>query len=267
MDRFFSYTIAGVSLGVIFSALLLLLVCYIVIQILMKAVKKGLERTKLEGALKNFVASLVKALLWILTAIIVASELGIPSASLVALLSVAGLAFSLALQGTLSSVFAGFVILATKPFKTGDYVEIGATGGVVTTIGLFYTTLLTADNKEISIPNTEVSSSRVTDYTTEPERRIDLSFEIGYDFTAEEARRALLEAVNADARTITTAGREPVVVVSEYKASSVTYLLRFWVKNADYWDAYYAVNESAREYLQKNSVCMASDHLIVKVEK
>ena len=139
--------------------------------------------------------------------------------------------------------------------------------GTITAIGLFYTTLLAADGKEISIPTSEVCASRVTDYTREPERRVELGFDMGYDCAAEDVRAALLAALAADGRALSGEGHEPAVVLSEYRASSVRYLLRFWVNNRDYWAVCYAVNESARGYLARAGLSMAYDRLDVHIVK
>ncbi len=254
-----SISIGGLSLITLLSALVVLGICYAAIRLLTRLVTKALSRSRLEDALKSFVVSFVKAVLWLLTAVIVAGQLGISSASLVALVSVAGLAFSLSLQSTLTNVFSGFTILFTKPFSTGDYVEIGTTGGSVAAIGLFYTTLVTADGKEISIPNSEVCSTRVTDYTREPERMVELSFDLGYACAAGDVRAALLSAAAEDSRVLSDEGREPSVVVAAYKQGSVTYHLRFWVRSPEYWDAYYAVNEAARESLAAAGLKLAGE--------
>ena len=160
--------IGGFSLGTLLAAAVILLISLVVIKLLTKAVRRALERSKLERAIRSFILSCVRVLLWVLVALIIADKLSIPSASLVAVLSVAGLAFSLSLQNTLSNVFAGFTLLMTRPFSSGDFVELGATTGTVISSGLFYVTLVTADRKEIHIPNSDVAASRITNYSTEP---------------------------------------------------------------------------------------------------
>ena len=255
--------IGGFSLGNLLAAVVIFLVALIVIKLLMKAIKKALERSKLERAIRSFILSCARVLLWVLVALIIADKLSIPSASLVAVLSVAGLAFSLSLQNTLSNVFAGFTLLMTRPFSSGDFVELGATTGTVISSGLFYVTLVTADRKEIHIPNSDAAASRITNYSTEPNRRIDLAFGLEYSCDAEAVRQALLDAASADERVLTDPA--PSVVVSAYKSSSVEYSLRVWVKTPDYWDAYFALNESCRSYLEKAGQSMAFERLDVRI--
>lgn len=250
--------IGGFSLGNLLAAAVILLISLVVIKLLTKAVRRALERSKLERAIRSFILSCVRVLLWVLVALIIADKLSIPSASLVAVLSVAGLAFSLSLQNTLSNVFAGFTLLMTRPFSSGDFVELGATTGTVISSGLFYVTLVTADRKEIHIPNSDVAASRITNYSTEPTRRVDLAFGLEYSCDAESVRRALL-----DARVLTEPA--PSVVVSAYKASSVEYSLRAWAATQDYWDVYFALNENCRTALEKAGLSMAFDRLDVRI--
>lgn len=263
LEKLLNTDIGGFSLGNLLAALFIFAVSFMLIKLLMKAIKKALERSKLERAIRSFILSCARVLLWVLVALIIADKLSIPSASLVAVLSVAGLAFSLSLQNTLSNVFAGFTLLMTRPFSSGDFVELGATTGTVISSGLFYVTLVTADRKEIHIPNSDAAASRITNYSTEPNRRIDLAFGLEYSCDAESVRQALLEAASADERVLTDPA--PGVVVSAYKASSVEYSLRAWVKTPDYWDVYFALNESCRTYLEKAGQSMAFERLDVRI--
>ncbi len=263
LEKLLNTDIGGFSLGNLLAALFIFAVSFILIKLLMKVIKKALERSKLERAIRSFILSCARVLLWVLVALIIADKLSIPSASLVAVLSVAGLAFSLSLQNTLSNVFAGFTLLMTRPFSSGDFVELGSTTGTVISSGLFYVTLVTADRKEIHIPNSDAAASRITNYSTEATRRIDLAFGLEYSCDAQTVRAALLEAAAADERVLSEPA--PAVVVSAYKASSVEYSLRVWVKTPDYWDVYFALNESCRSYLEKNGQSMAFERLDVRI--
>lgn len=263
VQKLLATDVGGFSLGNLLAAAIIFLVALIAIKLLTKAVRRALARSKLERAIRSFILSCVRVLLWVLVALIIADKLSIPSASLVAVLSVAGLAFSLSLQNTLSNVFAGFTLLMTRPFSSGDFVELGATTGTVISSGLFYVTLVTADRKEIHIPNSDVASSRITNYSTEPTRRVDLAFGLEYDCEAGAVRRALLDAAAAEPRVLSDPA--PSVVVSAYNASSVEYSLRAWAATQDYWDVYFALNESCRAALEKDGLSMAFDRLDVRI--
>ena len=184
--------IAGLPLSALLGALLTFLICVIVINVIMKLVGKTLSGAKrLNHTMQRFLTSLVRALLWIIAIVIIAGELGIPTASLVALLSVAGLALSLSVQGVLGNIFAGLTLLMTHPFAEGNFVEIAGKTGTVKSVSLLYTTIDTLDNVEISIPNSDVIGSSVTNYSAEPMRRVDMTFSASYD--AMSARQAILQ--------------------------------------------------------------------------
>ena len=139
-DKLSSIKLGDLSLGTLLSALIIFIVCYIAIRILNKAAGKLIGKSRMEASLKSFLTSAVKAVLWIIAALIIADSLGIPVTSLVALISVVGLALSLSIQGLLGNLFSGITLLVTKPFVVGDYVELGSCAGTVRSIGLFYTT-------------------------------------------------------------------------------------------------------------------------------
>ena len=261
-----SLSIGSLSLLSIISVVLLFLICVIVIRILMKVVKKLLDRTHLDQAIKSFVNSGAKALLWIVAIIIIAGKLGVDTASLVAMLGVAGLALSLSIQGVLSNLFSGFTILSTRPFSADDYVELDGTAGTVKNVGLFYTTLSTVDNKMIHIPNGQVPGTKIINFTEQDKRRLDLSFTVSYDAGAEDVKKALLEAANADPRVISDPAA-PFAGLLAYKDSNIEYVLRAWVSSADYWDVYFALNENVRKYLDKYGIAMSYPHMNVHLSK
>ena len=176
--------------GKILSALILTLVCLVIIKIITRILYNIFEKTRFERSMKDFLLSASKVSLWFIAAIIVATTLGIDAASLVAVLSVAGLALSLSIQGIMTNLFSGITLLATRPFLAGDFVEINSVSGTVCTIGLFYTTVTTADNKSISIPNNEITGSKVINYTHEPMRRVELFFSASYDTSTQQVKDA-----------------------------------------------------------------------------
>ena len=251
----------GLSGGrVVISAIVVFVICLIAIRVIMKAVEKLFARSKkMDTVLQGFLKTVVRIVLWMLAIVVVAGTLGIPTASLVAVISVAGLALSLSVQNILSNLFSGITLLITKPFGAGDLVDIGASTGTIRTIGLFYTVLDTLDKRVISIPNSDVTGAAVVNYSRNPLRRVDMTFNASYDDSTEAVRAAILEAAQADGRIL--ADPAPFIVVSAYKDSSVEYIVRLWCRNADYWDVYFGMNERVRERFDANGVHMTYNHL------
>lgn len=265
MTELLALDIGGFSLGNILAAALIFLVCLAVIKLAVRLTRRALDKSKLDAPVKRAIVNFERVVLWVTALLMIMGKLNISTASLVALVSVAGLALSLSLQNTLSNVFAGITLLVTRPFKPGDFVEAGTTSGTVTRMGLFYVTLLTYDNKEIHVPNSDIAASRLTNYTAEPTRRVDLNFGLEYGCEAEAVRAALLAAAKEDVRVLPEP--EPAVVVSAYLSSSVQYTLRCWALTADYWAVYYALNESARRHLEAAGLSLAFDRLDVRIVK
>lgn len=257
-------SIGSLALDKLISGVLVLAVCLVCILLLTKLTDKALANSKrLDGALRGFIRSVVKAAMWIITGIIVADSLGIPTTSLIALVSVAGLALSLSIQNIMSNLFSGITLLMAKPFVAGDFVDIGGKSGTIKTIGMFYTVMDTVDNTVISIPNGDVTSASVINYSKEPVRRVDMRFEASYDAPTADVKAAIMDAIRADERIHTDPA--PFIAISEYKSSSIEYLVRIWCKNSDYWDVHFGMNERVRECFAAHGVEMSYEHMNVHI--
>ena len=255
-------TIGTMALSTILGAVLTFIVCLIALKLVMKLVDRLLQKaTRIDGTLKGFIRSAARILLWILLAIIVAGALGIPTTSMVALISIAGLALSLSVQNILSNLFSGLTLLVTKPFKAGDYVEVAGKAGIVKTVGLFYTQMNTLDNVAISIPNSDITGSTINNYSSEALRRVDMNFCASYDSSTEEVKAAIFDAIGRDARIL--ADPAPFVRLSAYKDSVVEYVVRVWCRGSDYWDVYFDLNENVRECFAEKGVQMSYGHVNV----
>ncbi len=249
------------SLGAVLRVLILALAGIVVIRILMKLVNRMLERSKALAPLRTYIRSAVRVGLWFLLALVVAEALGIHTASIIALLSVAGLAVSLALQNTLSNVAGGMLLLVTRPFQVGDYVEADGVGGTVSAIGLSYTTFVTIDNKEIFVPNSQVSAAKITNYTAQEKRRVELSVSVSYEAPTQTVKDAIQEVLDAIPQRLEDPA--PEIRLAEYKESSIRYLIRVWTATPDYWTVYYAVLEGVRDSFARHGVKMTYNHLNV----
>ena len=254
------------SLSSLLSAVLLFIVCFIVIKALCRVFGKMMNKSKhMDASLKSFFTSAIKVALWSVAVIIIAGSLGIPVTSLVAILSVAGVALSLALQGLLANIFSGITILITSPFKVGDFIEAGGQIGTVKAIGMFHTTIDTLDNRLVYIPNGDVAAASIVNFSAEETRMVERIFKASYESETEDVRKAILDAIAMDDRIL--ADHEPFIVLSEYGTSCVEYMVRVWCKGADYWGVYFALNENVRECFKRNGVAMSYEHLNVHIAK
>lgn len=265
LDNFsFKSFTASLGLSKIIPALITLVICLLAVWLLTKLTDKLLGRSrKIDGTLGGFIRSAVRGVMWILTVIIVADALGIPTTSLVALVSVAGLALSLSVQNIMSNLFSGITLLITKPFVAGNFVDISGKTGVIKSMGLFYTVMDTVDNMVVNIPNSDVTAASVINYSAEELRRVDMKFSASYDDATEDVRAAILEAAAEDGRIL--AEPSPFVAISEYKGSSIEYVVRLWCKNTDYWDVYFGMNERVRSAFDRNGVSMTYEHMNVHI--
>ena len=258
-------SLGTLSLAALLEAILVFLLCYILIRIIMKLVGRLLEKSRLEKTALSFFRSAVKIVLWLVAIIIIADILGIPTTSLVAVLSVAGLALSLSLQNLLSNLFAGITLLATHPFKAGDLIELNSDTGYVREINLLHTKIVTFNNREILIPNSDVTAARIVNHFAEPLRRVDLSFGVSYDNTPRQVEDALLSAAENNSFVLDHPAAE--AVLESYGESTISYTLKAWVRSEDYWKAMYSLNNEIYDVFAGRGVVFGYNHINVHMDK
>ncbi len=207
-------------------------------------VVKLLTKSKMDDILIGFVTSITKTILLLFVVIAALNQLGIDTTSLIALLGAAGLAVGLALQNSLQNFAAGVMLIVFRPFKAGDFVELAGVAGVVENIGIFSSVLRTGDNRELIIPNGVIYGGIITNYSTRSTRRIDMVFGVDYSDDLKKAKEILRGIVLADDRVLSEP--EPVIAVSELADFSVNFIVRPWVKNADYWPVLWDVTEKVK---------------------
>ena len=255
----------NLTLDTILPVMLMLIVGTLAMKVILRLVKKSLARTRLEKAAASLIVSLLRVVLLVLLGLMAASKLGIDVTGVVALASVASLALSLALQDSLSNVIAGFTLLSNHPFRSGDFVEIAGQAGTVQTIDITYTKLTTGDNKTISIPNSAVVASQIVNYSTSGTRRVDINVSASYDAPIATVKAALLEAAKLD--TVLDTPAAPFAAVLNYGDSAINYTLRVWVPAAEYWNAFFTINENIKAEFDKAGVEMTYPHLNVHMDK
>ena len=245
------------------KAMLTLILCLIFIKIVMSIFHKVFDKSSVDERVRRYALKTIRIVLWIIAILIVADSLGIPVSSLVAMLSVFTLAVSLAVQSVLGNLAGGIVIMLNKPFKEGDYIDTPNGAGTVAKMTLSYTYLNTPDNLQIVIPNSALSAGKVVNYTSLGKRRVDHTITASYDASTEDVRRACLEAVSRTAKVL--GDPAPVVLVSAYGESSISYNVRMWCDCADYWDVYFASLENIRACFAEANVEMTYNHLNVHI--
>ncbi len=242
---------------------LLFLACLVVMKVLLSLLDRTINRLKVERSLHTFLKSVFRILLWFLTILIVGDYIGLPVGALLGVLGVAGLAVSLALQGTLANLAGGIMILVSKPFVVGDFIEAGGVSGTVDDIGLVYTRTKTIDNKLIFIPNGQISAEKIVNYTHQDQRRVDIKFDVSYDADPELVKKVIREIIGAHPKALFTP--EPFVRTASFNDSSVSYQLRVWCATADYWDLYYDLLEQVRAAFGENGIDLTYNHLNVHI--
>ena len=247
-------------------ALVVFLLGVQVIKLIRRIVKKSLVRGKVDVGVQQFTDSFLKAVLYILLIFMIAGGFGVDAASVVALLGSAGVAIGLALQGSLSNLAGGVLILILKPFLVGDYIiDEGGREGTVMEIQLFYTKLLTPDNRTVVLPNGALANGSLVNITTDKYRRCDISVGISYRSDIREARETLMELLAADPAVLKD--REMRVVVDSLGESAIQLIVRCWFTNEEYWDGRYRLTEEIKYALDRAGISISYPQVDVHVKQ
>lgn len=264
IEKILQTKLGGYSLSHILSAILTLLICLLVSRLLLKLAKKLLHRgKKLNDRLRQIILTAIKVVLYVLTGIITAGALGLNTTSVTALVSVLTLGVTLAAEDILGNVAGGLVILSSHPFNIGDEIEISGTVGMVREIALNHTKVETCNGQYVMLPNKELSSSRIINYTAMGRRRVVVNVTASYDAPTDTVKAACMEAVAATPNVLPEPA--PQAYLTGYGSSSIEYSVRCWTETKDYWGAYYALNENLRTAFAAHNVEMTYDHLNVHV--
>ncbi len=242
-------TIWGVK---VLAALVILIIGRWVSGFVRRMIEKLMRKSNVDETLISFVGNLSYVALLAFVVLAALGQLGIQTTSFIAVLGAAGLAIGLALQGSLSNFAAGFLMIIFRPFKLGDLIEGGGAFGVVEDIQIFTTTLKTADNKVIIIPNAKLTGDNIINWSTKGTRRVDLVMGIGYDDDIDKARNIMKEVIEGDERIL----KDPAytIAVSELADSSVNFVVRPWVNAADYWAVYFDLTEKIKKAFDAQGV-------------
>ncbi len=229
----------------IIGAIVTLIIGIWIAKLLARTIGKVLKKKEVDETLTKFVVSLVRIGLIAFVIISAAAQLGIQTASFIAVIGTAGLAIGFALQGSLSNFASGAMLIIFKPIKVGDYVEGGGVAGSVESVGIFVTTLITPDNKVVYVPNSNITGNNIVNYSAKDTRRVDMVFGIGYNDDIDKAKSVIQSVLESDSRILKDPA--PQIVVSELADSSVNFNVRPWVNSADFWEVYFDVTETIKK--------------------
>ena len=235
MDKLIGFCTSG---GIkILIAILIYIVGKFVINKLMKLFDKMKAITSMDETARNYIRAIVKAVLYVVLLVAIIGELGVPMASVIAVIASCGVAVGMALQGSLGNLAGGLMLMIFRPFSVGDYVSAGGEEGVVKSINTFYTVLNTVDNKEVSIPNGALMNSNISNFSSEPLRRVDLTFNIAGSEPVKKVQAAIMKVIVATDKAMADPAPdvEPLCGVP----GGLQYTVRVWCKSEDYWNVYF----------------------------
>ena len=238
---------------------------FIVLKIVIKIIKRFIYRSPLDNTVCTFIFSIVKFLLYVVYMFLIADVIGIPMASFVTILATGGLAIGLAVQGSLSNLANGIVLIFTKPFKEGDFVEINDISGTVSAINMLSTELTTPDNKKIIVPNSNITSENIINYNGRTTRRVDFSFDVAYGSDIELVKKTVLNVINNHPRVLKN--QDAMCRLKFHAASSLTFIARCYVNRADYWDVYYDIMEGVLAEFDKALISIPYQTIDINVKK
>ncbi len=264
INEFISQPVINIVARVL-GAILVFIVGFKIAKFIAARYEKSKSASKLNKTVRGFLKNLIAIVLYTAVVLCALLVLGFELSVFSAALASVGVTVGLALQGGLSNIAGGVMVVAFKPFELGDYVEAEGVSGTVTDIGIFYTTLTTPDNKKVVIPNGTISNTIITNYSTHETRRIDFDFSISYTSNIDDAKRVLLACAKSDERILSDPA--PAVMITSHGDSAIDIRLRVWVKNSDYWDVNFAMLELVKRTFDDKGIEIPYNQLDVHITK
>jgi small conductance mechanosensitive channel len=254
---------ATAGMNLIFAALILIIGLKIV-DFFCKRVLKSEKLRERDPSLASFLKSLLSIVLRALVIFTAAIVLGIPSASFLTVFGSAAVAIGLALQGSLSNLAGGIMILSFKLFRVGDFIECGTVMGTVKSINVFYTILTTIDNRQLTVPNATLTNATVTNYSVEPTRRVDFVFDVDYGSDLDLVKSVLLRTAKDDPRVLFDPA--PIVFMSGHRESALEYTMRVWCEREFYWELTYDMREKVKRAFDEAGILIPFNQLDIHIK-
>lgn len=247
------------------TALIILVIGFIISKIIGKLLVKAMEAKGVDTSVHSFIKTMVVFFVNFIFVLSAMAALKIDISSFITAIGAAGITAGLGLQSSISQFASGIQIIVNKPFKNGDYIDIGEVSGSVQEIKMMYTTLLTADNKRVIIPNSTITNSNIINYNAEKKRRIDFVFPLSYDADFSKAKEALIDVISKNDLILKTP--EPLIAVKEHTLSNINITCLIWCDSSDYWNVYYYMQENVKKSFDENGIPVPFDQLDVHIIK
>ena len=248
-------------------SLIIIFLGFKVVNTIVKKIRKAKLSAKMDKSVSSFILNFASIALKAIILITVAAYLGVPMSSMVALVASAGVAIGLALQGGLSNIASGIMILIFRPFSVGDFIENAGYMGTVEDIGIFHTALATPDNKKVVIPNSILMSQTLINYSAEKTRRVDLEYSAAYECDVDKVKAILMDTAKAIPEAVKREDIKPIeVMVVAHDASGIRYRIRIWCDSSDYWTIAFAMNENVKKAFDREGIEIPYNHLNVTVD-
>lgn len=267
MNEFLKKLMDGIAkFGIkLFVALLVFGLGFKIVDFIIDKLKRGKGFNKLEKSSQTFISSIINIVLKSLVTIMAIAELGISMTSIIAILGSAGLALGLALQGGLSNIAGGVMIMIFKPFKVGDYIVAGSDSGYVREINIFHTVLETLDGKTVVLPNGNLSNTIVVNYSTKKYIKVDLRFSVSYDSDIDKVKKVLNDV--ADKNEYVLQNKDRLIVLCEHADSALIFQFKVYVNSPDYWNAQYSLLEEVKKAFDKNKISIPYPQMDIHLDK
>ena len=253
------------KIPIIVSALAVIIIGFAISNLIGKLAIKAMQAKGVDPSIHSFIKTCIVLVLKLTVILSALSTLGVSISSFLAALGAAGVTAGLGLQSSVSQIASGIQILINHPFKSGDFVDLGSVSGKVQEIKLMYTVFITADNKQVIVPNSTITTSNIINFNAENRRRLDLVYSIAYDPDIEEAKAVIEDVVKQNERIL--ADPAPVIGVKEHAASSINIACLIWVDSNDYWDVFYYMQEQVKLAFDKKGISIPFNQLDIHISK
>ena len=262
-NRIVSYFETNIWNIVLFFVILILGI--IIIKIVLRLLRKVLSKTKMEKIAQQFICTAVKFCLWLLLILLLLDRIGIEISGILTAISALILAVGMALENNMANLANGIVVVSNHMFKKGDYIVVDGVEGNITDINFLFTTLLTSDNKKITIPNSTIVNNSVVNLGANEKRRVDITFSVAYESDIELVKKIVIDVMKSDGRVYLDP--EPFCRLKTMNASSLDFFANCWCDNEDYWDVYYYVVEWVYNEFKRNNISVPFNQLEVRERK